>query len=71
LLFVDDVVLLVSSPEGLQRQLDALAFLCELRRLTINLGKTMVMIFNESKKVLLDHHFFFRWEEIEITDTYT
>jgi hypothetical protein len=37
----------------------------------VNLGKTKVMIFNGSKKVLLDYHFFFRGEEIEITNTYT
>jgi hypothetical protein len=37
----------------------------------VNLGKTEVMIFNGSKKVLSDHHFFFKGEEIEITYTYT
>jgi hypothetical protein len=50
LLFVDDVVLLSSSPEGLQRQLDALSLFCDLRQLTIDLGKTKVMIFNRLKK---------------------
>jgi hypothetical protein len=70
LLFVDDVVLLASSPEGLQRQLDALALFCDLRQLTVNLGKTKVMIFNGSKKSI-DLHFFFRGKEIEITNTYT
>ena len=50
LLFVDDIVLLSSSPEGLQRQLDALALFCELRKLTMNLSKTKVMIFNGVKK---------------------
>jgi hypothetical protein len=30
LLFIDDVVLLASSPEGLQRQLDAPALFCDL-----------------------------------------
>jgi hypothetical protein len=64
------VVLLASSLEGLQRQLNALAIFCNLRQLTINLGKTKVMIFNELKKTM-DLHFFFRWEEIEITNTYT
>jgi len=44
---------------------------CDLRQLTINLGKRKVMIFNGSKKVLLDHHFLFRGEEIQITITYT
>jgi hypothetical protein len=70
LLFVDDVVLLASSPAGLQRQLDALALFCDLRQLTVNLGKTKVMIFNGSKKSV-DLHFFFRGEEIEITNAYT
>jgi hypothetical protein len=70
LAFADDVVLLASSPEGLQRQLDALALFCDLRQLTVNLGKTKVMIFNGLKKSL-DLHFFFRGEEIEITNTYT
>jgi hypothetical protein len=70
-LFADDVILLASSPEGLQRQLDALALFCDLRQLMVNLGKTKVMIFNGSKKILFDHHFFFKGEEIEITNTYT
>jgi len=70
LLFVDDVVLLFSSPEGLQRQLDALALICDLRQLTVNLGKTKVMIFNRLNKSV-DIHFFFRGEEIEITSAYT
>jgi hypothetical protein len=38
---------------------------------TVNLGKTKVMIFNGSKKVLLDHHFLFRKGEIQITSSYT
>jgi hypothetical protein len=37
----------------------------------VNLGKTKVMIFNGLKKVLLNYHFLFRGEEIEITNTYT
>jgi hypothetical protein len=62
-LFVDDVILLASSPKGLQRQLDALALFCNLRQLTIKLGKTNFMIFNELKKTL-DLNFFFRGKEI-------
>jgi hypothetical protein len=50
--------------------LDALALFCDLRQLTVNLGKTKVMIFNGLKKTS-DLHFFFRGEEIEITNTYT
>jgi hypothetical protein len=58
LLLVDGVVLLASSPKRLQRQLDSLALFCDLRQLTVNLGKTKVMIFNESKNIV-DLHFFF------------
>ena len=50
LLFANDVVLLSSSPKRLQRQLDALALLLDLWKLTVNLSKTKVMIFNGVKK---------------------
>ena len=46
LLYADDVVLIVDSLEGLQRHLDALQAFCEDRDLTVNLGKTKVMVFN-------------------------
>ena len=63
LLFVDDIVLLSSSPEGLQRQLDALALFCELRKLTVNLNKTKVMIFNGMRKTL-DFRFLFKGRKL-------
>ncbi|KAH9318707.1 hypothetical protein KI387_020476, partial [Taxus chinensis] len=60
LLFADDVVLLASS---LMR---ALALFCDLRQLTVNLGKTKVMVFNGLKTSHL--HFFFR-EAIALSDS--
>jgi len=69
-LFADDVVLLASFPEGLERHLEALALFCDLRQLMVNLGKTKVIIFNGSKKSV-DLRFFFKGKEIEITNTYT
>jgi hypothetical protein len=71
LLFVDDLVLMASTPEGLQRQIDALANFCDLRQPTVNLGKTKVLIFNASKSSLTDLHFHYKGAEIEITTTYT
>ena len=59
ILFANDVVLLASSLEGLQRQLDTLALFCDLRQLMVNLGKTKVAIFNGSKRLLTNLHFFF------------
>ncbi len=49
LLYADDIILMSTSPEGLQRQLDALASFCELRQLTVNLSKTKVVIFEARK----------------------
>ncbi len=40
LLYADDLILMSTSPEGLQRQLDAPASFCEQRQLTVNLSKT-------------------------------
>ena len=45
LLYADDLILMSTSPEGLQQHLDALASFCELRQLTVNLSKTKVVIF--------------------------
>jgi hypothetical protein len=70
MLFVDDVVLPTSSPKGLQRQLDALALLCNLQQLTVNPSKTKVTIFNGLKKTN-NLHFLFGGKDIEITNTFT
>jgi hypothetical protein len=64
LLFVNDLILLASTPTGLQRQLNSLT-------LMINLGKTKVMIFNFSKKLLLVFHFYFLGGVVEVTTAYT
>ena len=53
-----------------QHSLDALSSVCDLQQLTIKLGKTKIMIFNRSKKVLSNFHFLFQLE-IKITTAYT
>ena len=68
LLFVDDVVLLASSPDSLERLLDGLASFCDQRQLVVNLSKTRVMVFNCLKTSHL--HFFFQGQEVEITSSY-
>ncbi len=69
LLFADDVVLLASSPDRLQRLLHGLALFCDQRQLVVNLGKTRIMVFNCLKTSHL--HFMFQGQEIEITSSYT
>ena len=46
LLLYADVVLISESPEGMQRQLDALHSFVEDSGLSMNLGKTKIMVFN-------------------------
>ncbi|MDF3675373.1 hypothetical protein, partial [Enterobacter hormaechei] len=62
LLFTDDVILLASSPDGLQLLLDGLASFCDPRELVVNLGKTWVMVFN----CLTTSHLDFYFQGIEI-----
>ena len=45
LLYADDLVLMSTSKEGLQRQIDALADFCAGRQLEVNLSKTKVVVF--------------------------
>ncbi|MCO5592395.1 hypothetical protein L7F22_046398 [Adiantum nelumboides] len=72
LLYADDVVLISHSPEGLQRQLDALQRFCADRDLTLNLGKTKVMMFNTTHAWVTraEHQFTFRGEMVEQVRSY-
>lgn len=68
LFFADDVVLLASSLDGLQRLLDGLASFYTQQQLVVNLSKTWVMVFNYLKTSHL--YFFFQGKEVEITPSY-
>ena len=45
LLYADDLILMSTSKEGLQRQIDALADFCAGRQLEVNLSKTKIVVF--------------------------
>ncbi|MCO5570021.1 hypothetical protein L7F22_023735 [Adiantum nelumboides] len=72
LLYADHVVLISDSPEGLQRQLDALQRFCADRDLTVNLGKTKVMVFSTTQAWVTraEHQFTFRGERVEQVRSY-
>ena len=50
LLFADDLVLMSTSEEGLQRLLSALQIFCENRRLKVSLEKTEVVVFEPQRQ---------------------
>ena len=70
LLYADDIVLISESPEGLQRHLDALDEFCTHRGLTVNLGKTKVMIFHTSPAVRSTATFTAAGGAIEVVTSY-
>ena len=58
LLFADDVILLASSLDSLQRLLDGLASFCDQWQLVVSLSKIRFMVINYLK---ISHlHFFFQ-----------
>ena len=46
LLYADDIALIYDSPEGQQRHLNALKLFCTDKGLSIDMNKTLVMVFN-------------------------
>ncbi|MCO5608871.1 hypothetical protein L7F22_063089 [Adiantum nelumboides] len=51
MLYADDIILVSETQKGLQSHLRALDDFCPHRGLTVNLGKTKVMIFHTSRTV--------------------
>jgi hypothetical protein len=52
LLYADDIILLSESAKGLQKSLDILKTYCDKWNLKINIGKTKVIVFNKSGRIL-------------------
>ena len=70
MLYADDIVLLAESQEDLQHHLRALGSFCTQRGLSVNLGKTKVLIFHTSGTVRRRTAFMFEDSQIEIADSY-
>ena len=73
LLYADDIVLISDSPEGMQRHLDALHTFASDSGLSVNLGKTKVMVFNTTPQWVRRSisTFAYGQETVEYTDAYT
>ena len=68
LMYADDIVLVSKSSQGLQKALDILHSYCHNWRISLNLQKTKIMIFN--KKKLSDKTFHFGCETISECNSY-
>ena len=71
LLYTDDLILMSSSPEGLQNSLNALGTYCQAWELTVNIKKRKVMIFNPAGKMLTDHKFSYLSQTLEMVQGFT
>ena len=62
LLWADDLVLIALNPESLQKMLNVLHLYCSEWGLTVNIGKTAVMVFNRAGRLLNESSSFFYGE---------
>jgi hypothetical protein len=51
LLYADDLALMSETPQGLQKQIDALFEFCVEQQLVINVNKTKVVVFEKRRNV--------------------
>jgi hypothetical protein len=54
LLYADDLALMSKTPQGLQKQIDALSKFCVERQLVINVSKTKVVVFEKCRSATLE-----------------
>jgi hypothetical protein len=52
LLYADDLALMLETPQGLQKQIDALSEFCVERQLVINVSKTKVVVFEKHRSAV-------------------
>lgn len=70
LLFADDIVLLASSPNGLQNQIKNLELASKSLGLTVNLDKTKVMIFRKGGFISAKEKWLFDGKVLEVVNKY-
>ena len=58
LFWADDLVLIATDKNSLQKMIDELKEYCDLWNLVVNIDKTAVMVFNNSGRQLLESHSF-------------
>ena len=70
LLFADDVVVVSSTPGGLQNQINNLEKASDSLGLSVNLDKTKVMIFRKGGHIAAGEKWFYNGSKIEIVNSY-
>ena len=69
-MYADDIVLLSTSPNGLQKKLDILQNYCNDWCLSVNTNKTKVLIFNKAGRLINKYDFMLNGVKLECVKTY-
>ena len=64
-LWTDDLVLIFTTKEGLQKQLEFVDKYCNDWRLTLNVGKTKTVIFNKNGAALSKNQLKYRGQQVK------
>ena len=70
LLFADDIVLISTTPGGLQVQLNTLKECCDSMKLTINLDKTKIIVFRKGGYLGKREKWFLGGHQLEVVNSY-
>ena len=70
LLFADDVILLLSTPAGLQNQLNHLKIEADRLYLTVNLYETNILVFRMGGHLAARERWLYGYEEVKVINTY-
>ena len=71
LMYADDLVIMSQTAHGLQNSLDKLSEYCLKWKLSVNIDKTKVMIFNKSGRLLSNYSFKFDTHDIQLCQEYS
>ena len=70
LFYADDVVILSSSQRGLQNAINILGLYCSKWKLTVNLKKTKIIIFNRKGEILSNFKFYLLDKDLDVVSSY-
>jgi len=70
LFYADDLVLLSTSQNGLQNAIDKLGLYCNKWKLSVNINKTKIIVFNKKGHMFSNLKFHILNEDIEIVSSY-
>ena len=68
--YADDIVLMATSPEGLQTGLDILKNYCEMNKLTVNITKSKVMCVSKRRKKAHQTVFMYDDKQLECVENF-